>query len=53
VRERPWNGVTSRKLAEADECGLSDGRYRLRATADDSNWFKEADEDNNRTWVDP
>jgi hypothetical protein len=33
--------------------GCRTGGYRLPATADDSNWFKEADEDNNRTWVDP
>lgn len=32
--------------------GLDSGKYRLRATADESNWFKEADDDNNRTWVD-
>ena len=32
--------------------GLPEGRYRLRATADESDWFREADDDNNRTWVD-
>ena len=35
-----------------DITGLPDGRYRLRATADASNWFKESDEKNNKTWVD-
>ncbi|MGH3921876.1 MAG: lysyl oxidase family protein [Pseudonocardiaceae bacterium] len=28
------------------------GAYRLEATADASNWFHEADESNNTTWVD-
>jgi hypothetical protein len=32
--------------------GLTDGVYRLWADADPNDWFREADEDNNRTWVD-
>lgn len=35
-----------------DATGLPSGKYRLRAAADASNWFKEANDDNNRTWVD-
>lgn len=35
-----------------DVTGLPDGKYRLRATADESDWFKETDDKNNRTWVD-
>jgi lysyl oxidase len=35
-----------------DVTDLPDGKYRLRATADGSDWFEEADDDNNRTWVD-
>ena len=34
-----------------DITGLSDGRYRLVATADPNNWFREADERNNSTWI--
>jgi hypothetical protein len=32
--------------------GLEDGVYRLWATADPGGWFREENEDNNRTWVD-
>ena len=35
-----------------DVTGLADGRYRLWATADRANWFKESDETNNSTWAD-
>jgi hypothetical protein len=35
-----------------DVTDLADGRYRLRASADDANWFTESDETNNYTWVD-
>jgi len=31
--------------------GLRDGIYRLTATADPGNWFRETDDDNNSTWV--
>ena len=32
--------------------GLADGVYRLWADADPSDWFRETNETNNRTWVD-
>ena len=32
--------------------GLDDGVYRLWATADPGGWFRESNDDNNRTWVD-
>ena len=35
-----------------DITGLPDGRYRLVATADPNNWFREVDERNNDAWVD-
>jgi Lysyl oxidase len=35
-----------------DVTGLGDGKYRLRATADGSSWFKESNDKNNKTWVD-
>jgi Lysyl oxidase len=35
-----------------DITGPPDGAYRLRATADASNWFKESNEKNNKTWID-
>jgi hypothetical protein len=35
-----------------DVTGLGDGKYRLRATADRSNRFKESNDKNNKTWVD-
>ena len=35
-----------------DITGLAAGRYRLWATADPENWFIEADDTNNFTWVD-
>lgn len=35
-----------------DITGLPDGAYRLRATADARNWFKESNEKNNKTSVD-
>ena len=35
-----------------DVTGLGDGKYRLRATADGSNRFKESNDKNNKTWVD-
>ena len=34
-----------------DITGLKDGRYRLVATADPHNWFREASENNNQAWV--
>lgn len=35
-----------------DITGLPDGSYRLVATADPHNWFRETNERNNTTWVD-
>ena len=35
-----------------DVTGLAPGGYRLTATADGSDWFVEADDGNNATWVD-
>ena len=35
-----------------DITGLPDGRYRLVATADPNNWFREVDEKNNDAWAD-
>jgi lysyl oxidase len=49
-----WGDRYGSKLPDQyiDITGLADGAYRLRATADASNWFKESNEKNNRTWVD-
>jgi hypothetical protein len=49
-----WGDRYGSKLPDQyiDITGLPDGRYRLRATADASNWFKESDEKDNTTWVD-
>jgi hypothetical protein len=35
-----------------DITGLTSGRYRLWATADDDNWFVESDNSNNFSWID-
>lgn len=35
-----------------DVTGLTAGRYRLVATADESNWFQELDDQNNESWID-
>jgi hypothetical protein len=35
-----------------DVTGLSDGRYRLTATADATNWFREKSDSNNAAWID-
>lgn len=34
-----------------DITGLPRGRYRLQATVDEPDWFRESDESNNVTWV--
>ena len=44
----PWALPDQRLLLT----GLDDGVYRLWAGADPGNWFKEANETNNTTWVD-
>jgi hypothetical protein len=35
-----------------DVTDLPDGRYRLRVTTDQHDWFEEADERNNAAWID-
>jgi hypothetical protein len=49
-----WGDVYRGTLADQhiDITGLSSGRYRLLATADQGGWFAESDEGNNLTWVD-
>jgi hypothetical protein len=49
-----WGDTYSYSLANqyVDVTGIADGRYRLVVTADPENWFEEAIEDNNLTWVD-
>lgn len=44
----PWALPDQRLLMT----GLDDGVYRLWAAADPGNWFREANETNNTTWVD-
>ena len=34
-----------------DITNLASGRYKLQATADESDWFSESDNTNNFTWV--
>jgi hypothetical protein len=34
-----------------DITNLTSGRYELRATADEPNWFLESDDSNNFTWI--
>ena len=49
-----WGDLYSADLPDQyiDVTGLSAGRYRLKATADPSNWFTESNGSNNTTWVD-
>ena len=49
-----WGDIYSYQLVDQwiDITGLGPGRYRLRTTADAQNWFVEANETNNLTWVD-
>jgi hypothetical protein len=49
-----WGDVYHASLPDQyiDITGLNSGRYRLKATADPSNWFIEVNESNNFTWVD-
>ena len=44
----PWHMIEQ----SIDIAGVPDGRYRIREIADPNNWFEEADETNNETWVD-
>jgi hypothetical protein len=51
---RGWGDVYQSSLPDQyiDITGLTSGRYKLRATADTSDWFTEANNTNNFTWVD-
>lgn len=48
-----WGDIYPSTLPDQyiDITGLPAGRYRLTATADADDWFTEADEANNSTWV--
>lgn len=49
-----WGDIYNHTLQHQyiDITGLAAGRYRLWATADASDWFRETNNDNNVTWVD-
>jgi len=49
-----WGDLYSANLPDQyiDVTGLTAGRYRLKATADPSNWFTESNDNNNTTWAD-
>ena len=51
---RGWGDRYGYRLPDQyiDVTGLTSGRYRLWATADADNWFRESDDSNNFTWVD-
>jgi hypothetical protein len=51
---RGWGDIYQAGLVDQyiDITGQTSGRYRLRATADEANWFLESDNTNNFTWVD-
>lgn len=51
---RGWGDEYGYRLPDQyiDITGLTSGRYRLRGTADASNWFVESNDSNNYTWVD-
>jgi hypothetical protein len=51
---RGWGDIYPSSLPDQyiDVTGLTSGRYKLRATADAANWFLEANNANNFTWVD-
>jgi Lysyl oxidase len=51
---RGWGDKYGWKLVGQyiDITGLPDGSYRLKTTADPSNWFVESSDDNNETWAD-
>jgi hypothetical protein len=50
---RGWGDVYQSSLPDQyiDITGLTSGRYKLRATADADNWFRETNNTNNFTWV--
>ncbi|HXF97741.1 MAG TPA: lysyl oxidase family protein [Gaiellaceae bacterium] len=49
-----WNDTYRQSLPgqSIEVTGLPDGRYRLVTDVDEYGWFREADRDNNRTWID-
>lgn len=49
-----WGDIYDASLPDQyiDITGLTSGRYRMRATADQQGWFSEGVESNNYTWVD-
>lgn len=49
-----WGDLYPSSLPDqyVDISGLPEGAYRLKATADHSNWFTESNTSNNETWVD-
>jgi hypothetical protein len=51
---RGWGDIYQAGLVDQyiDITGQTSGRYKLRATADEANWFLEGSETNNFTWVD-
>jgi lysyl oxidase len=51
---KSWGDIYPAGLVDQyiDITGLTSGRYRLRAAADETNWFLESSETNNFTWVD-
>jgi hypothetical protein len=51
---RGWGDIYPSSLPDQyiDITSLTSGRYKLRATADAANWFSEANNANNFTWVD-
>ena len=49
-----WGDIYQARLVDQyiDITGLTSGRYKLQATADEANWFSETNNSNNFTWVD-
>jgi hypothetical protein len=49
-----WGDRYGYKLPDQyiDITGLTSGRYRLRAFADEANWFSESNDSNQETWAD-
>ena len=50
---RGWGDIYQSSIVDQyiDITGLTSGNYKLRATADADNWFSEANNTNNFTWV--
>lgn len=49
-----WNDTYRQSLPgqSIEVTGLPDGKYRLVTDVDQYGWFREADRENNRTWID-